>query len=242
MKGRTWFAGALVLALVALCLSAAPAMAAGTGDDPSGTPDTLTAEELAAKQALEQQTTAQQQNTQYMLDAPYRFLATPGVRQERTYWCGPATVQCISWYFGTGGPQSAFARFLGTTTSGTNFSRVDDALRYYTGKPYYYYGDLTYGPTFYGKLADTIKYHAMPVAADMNIIGSLFPYYMFDHPGHIVPVEGFDWRNSTLRLNDVYDEERWAAGGDTWGRTTYPRDVIWRGVATHWRRAIVCAP
>lgn len=176
----------------------------------------------------------------YALDGPYRYLWTPSHKQERNYWCGPATSQIIDHYFGTYVSQSTYADFMGTSTAGSDFSLMDDCLRHYTGKSYYYYGSLT-DSAFGSRVLDSIMNHGMPVAADVNIIASIWPNYVRDHPGHIVPIEAFDWRYSTLRLNDPFNEGD-TGGGTTFGHTTYDRAVVWNGVYNHFRRAVVSAP
>ena len=223
-------------------------MGAGTGDDPTQTQDQLSRRDAAIKVSLERETERIAAKTKIgrgdaltlAIDAPYRYLWTTSHKQERSYWCGPATCQLIDHYFGSYTSQSAYASYLRTTTNGTDFSLVDDCLRAYTGKPYYYYGGLT-NPTFGARVADSVMNHAMPVAADVNIIASIWPNYVRDHAGHIVPIEAFDWRYGTVRLNDVYDE-RDSGGGPTFGHTVYDRAVVWNGVYNHFRRAVVSAP
>ena len=83
--------------------------------------------------------------------------------------------------------------------------------------------------------------HGMPLAADLNIIASIWPNYVRDHPGHIVPIEAFDWRVWKIRLNDVFDESD-TGGGFTFGHITYDRATVWNGVYNHFRRAVVSAP
>lgn len=243
---------------LSLCLIAAVwasiatnAFAAGTGDDPTPTEDVLTRAEAAQKARLERETDAlltkrgkkpDSEITPLVVDAPYRYLYTPSHKQETDSWCGPATCQVIDHYFGSYLTQSGYKDFLGTSDSGTDFSRVDDCLRYYTLKPYYYYGGLTeYG--LYARISDSIMNHGMPLAVDVSIIASMWPNYNHSHSGHIVPLEAFDWRAGYVRLNDVYNEADWYAdGGYTFGHTSYDRSVIWNGVYSHFRRAVVSAP
>ena len=175
-----------------------------------------------------------------MADVPYRYLWTPSHEQERNYWCGPATCQVIDHYFGSYVPQSTYGAFMGTTSNGTDFTKVDDCLRQFTGKAYYFYGALTES-SFYYRVADSLMNHGMPLAADLNIIASVWPNYLRDHPGHIVPIEAFDWRVWKIRLNDVYDESD-TGGGFTFGHVTYDKATVWNGVYNHFRRAVVSAP
>jgi hypothetical protein len=73
-------------------------------------------------------------------DIPYKYYYTPTHAQERSYWCGPATVQIIDDYWGTPATQTRTRRGSGTTPDGTDFTRVDDAIRYFAGVSYVYTG------------------------------------------------------------------------------------------------------
>lgn len=245
---RAWGA-ALCVAAIGASVWVPAALAEGTGDDSRPTEDVLTAREAALKARLERETenagTTRPRGEQtdiapLIVDAPYRYLYTPSHEQERTYWCGPATCQVIDDYLGAYVSQSTYAASVGTTTKGTDFSLVDDCLRRYTSKPFYYYGGLQQSG-FYARVSDSLMNHGLPLAVDVNIIASIWPYYEHDHAGHIVPIEAFDWRYGTIRLNDVYDEAG-VGGGPTYGHTTYDRAVIWNGVYNHFRRAVVSAP
>ena len=224
------------------------AFAAGTGDNPTLTEDVLTPAEAAKKARLEAQPIGRPSDggsgdiAPAVVDAPYKFLYTPSHKQERTYWCGPATVQVIDDYIGAFNAQSTYASYMGTTQDGTDFTLVDDALRNYSGKSYYYYGNLTESG-FNTKVSDTLMNHLQPLAADVNIVASVWPNYNYNHSGHIIPIEAFDWRYMTIRINDVYNEaDNYSGGGNTYGHTTYSQSVIWNGVYNHFRRAVVSAP
>ena len=126
--------------------------------------------------------------------------------------------------------------------SGTDFSKVDDALRYYTGRSYYYYGSLTESG-FNTKVSHSLLNHSMPLAADVKILADVWPNYKVSHLGHIIPLEAFDWRYMTIRINDPYNEaDYYSYGGQTFGHMTYSQKVIWSGVVNHFRKAVVSAP
>ena len=240
-----------VLAIASWFASASLAHAAGTGDDPTPTADVLARREAAVKARLERDTIRSPGSlssssegivTPLALDVPYRYLYTPSHKQQTSYWCGPATCQVIDDYHGAYAAQRTYASYMKTTSAGTDFSLVDDCLRRFTGKPYYYYGALSES-AFNVRISDSLMNHGMPLAADVKIIASVWPYYSYNHAGHIVPIEAFDWRYGTVRLNDVFDEhDYYALGGATFGHTTYDRAVVWNGVYNHFRRAVVSAP
>ncbi len=68
--------------------------------------------------------------------------------EQRTYWCGPATVSMVAWT--VPGPsnvyQPAAASWMGTDTSGTSESQETSGLNHFVGNP-------DYGWNFYGFVA-----------------------------------------------------------------------------------------
>lgn len=248
--------------IIAACLvlSATPlAFGAGTGDDPRRTEDVISPSDAAAKAADDalfeswkkdhDAVKAQKKDKSGDASGTLGALATPAIvsmwtpshPQERSYWCGPATCQIVTHYFGRLVPQWAFAQYMGTTTAGTDFSVVDDALRYYSFKSYWYTG----GVRDFGVFMDMCEFgmgsKGYPSVADVKIMARDWPNYMFDHDGHIVPIEAYDETKIpyTVRLNDPYDESKWAGGGNTYGHKTYAAYVVAKGVMSHWRQAMV---
>lgn len=154
----------MVILLISLFMltQATVCFCAGTGDDPTPTNDVLTQEEARLKKIeeakyqkwlKEKNTKSKHENSDDMkINATSSgWLYAPSHAQQRAYWCGPATCQIIDNYWGFYEMlQQTYANFLATTTNGTDFSKVDDALRYYTlGKSYYYYGPLSSSTDFF---------------------------------------------------------------------------------------------
>ncbi len=229
---------------VVIVMGAVPAFAAGTGDDPSPTKDkstTLSRQVEADYQAwlLERQEPSTATVSIMTIIAPYKYFWTPSHAQEKSYYCGPATVQVIDDYWGTAATQSTIAKYLGTTTAGTDFSKVDDALRYFSGRNYVY---RTCASTydFYACVEYGLLQRGNPMAIDASIDASVWDNYVYSHAGHIIPLEAFDWRTNVVRLNDPYDESYWrAGGGSTFGHHTYPKSQVAAGVMSHFRHAVV---
>lgn len=235
---------ALAVAMaIAVFAGATPALAAGTGDSPRRTKDKATAEALAAEQdyqvwLADKETPSGGVSIQAII-APYKSFWTPSHAQEKSYFCGPASVQIIDDYWGAPASQKLIALYLGTTKAGTDFSRVDDALRFFAGRNYVY-RTCTSMYDFYSAVEYGMLKRGNPIVADVKINGALWDNYIYSHAGHIVPIEAFDWRWNTLRLNDPYDESFWCAdGGKTFGHRLYPKDQIATGVMSHFRTAIV---
>lgn len=175
-------------------------------------------------------------------DAQYGYLWTPSHGQERPYWCGPASCQIVLHYFGNLMSQPQLAYVLGTTTSGTSITRVDDCLRAYAGRSYECFSGNTTS-SMLTHVAHSIATHRQPVIADVRIMPGTWWAYHAAHLGHIIPVEAFDWRYGIVRVNDPYNERSWrSGGGQTGGHTTYPTSALISGVALHPQHAVVAAP
>jgi hypothetical protein len=162
------------------------------------------------------------------------FINTPSHQQERPYWCGPATVQVIHDWWGTPVSQQTYATHMGATPAGTIFSRVDDELRYRTGKAYYL-RTLTSSTDFYSRVTYTLGTNFWPFPIDGHIMGGEVGYNL-EHSGHIIPIEGYDWRYTlkTMDKNDVYNEQSNHQGGAyTYGHNTYNRTEFYSVVSRH---------
>lgn len=230
-----------------MLLHPAAAIAAGTGDDPRPTRDVPTANNARVEQDYQAWLRRQGGGAKGTLaakptaiDGSYFYFYTPTHYQAYPYYCGPATVQTIDDYWGTPSAQATIAKYLGTTTAGTDFSKVDNAINYYAGQDYVYYGPCTTYTNFVNRVTYGLATRRHPMMIDMNVDGSEMDYYVYDHRGHIVPLEAFDWRYGTVRLNDPYDEQDWRDnGGATGAHRTYPYKQIAAAVLRHFRQAVV---
>lgn len=232
-----------VMAMAIVLVTANIASAAGTGDLHAKTRDVPTAETLRVERQYRAWLGAHTRGGAGIsfVDAPYKYLWTPNHEQQNDYYCGPATVQIIDDYWGAAATQGTIAAYMGTTSSGTDFTKVDDALRHFTGRGYAYHtcasdSDLV-SSVVYGLVT-----RSNPVATDLNIVGSEMDHYVYSHSGHIVTIEAYDSRYSpaTVRLDDPYDEAgSRAGGGDTLGHKTYPVSQITDAVMRHFRHAVV---
>ncbi len=237
-------AAALALALLA---QPAAALAAGTGDDPTPTHDVQTAQNVRVERDFQAWLRAQRLTTKgtlaahpTIIDAPHISFYTPTHYQEKSYYCGVATVQMIDDYWGACASQSAIAKYLGADSDGVEFSRVDNAINYFAGENYVYYGPCSSTSDFYYRVAYGLETRRHPMAIDMKIDADAMNYYIYDHDGHITVLEAFDWRYGTVRLNDPYDEQDWRPGGGaTGGHRTYPASQIASAVMHHFRKAVV---
>lgn len=217
--------------------------AAGTGDLRANTRDMPVAATRRAERGYQAWSAERTKGgvRASIVDGPYKYLWTPNHEQQTGYYCGPATVQIIDDYWGTAASQSTIAAYMGTTSAGTDFTKVDDALRHFTGRGYAYH-TCTSNSDFASSLVYGLISRNDPVAADLDIVGSKMDRYVYDHAGHIVTIEAYDSRYSpaTVRLDDPYDEVgSRSGGGDTLGHKTYPLTQIADAVMRHFRHAVV---
>jgi len=179
-----------------------------------------------------------------IIDAPYRILSTTSHRQIRNDYCVPATTTIID-HFLRGADahwtQNQWAAYryngspLWTDAVGGSMWVMAMGLKEETGAGYTYSSGNTvlsvYDRTEYG-----IKSKGRPVAYGLRIEADDWPNYRIDHVGHILCGRGFDWRYGRIYVDDPYPENAapplgyGAAGGDTYGKKTYARDVVAGGV------------
>lgn len=115
------------------------------------------------------------------------------LKQERDYWCGPATVQIVAKYL-TGHPsnQSDYANWLGTTNQGTDFSRVANYLINNVNRAYVL-GSSDIGLNAWAERVYSSLRSNLPVVLDIRVNekdeqGGL-PYRT---DGHIIPIKYID--------------------------------------------------
>lgn len=219
---------AMLCALAFFVLPSPGWCATETGDLSLDVPNVTSAAEVAENAAFAEWLSGGQPD---YTAAPSAYLYTAYCPQQRAYWCGPAAVQTALTNAGLKPTQLEIASRLGTTSGGTAMSKVDDVLRAYTRRGYTYHG-VTSAGDFNSHVEYSLLGRGRPLVADVRIDAPWGPYQR-DHAGHIICVDGFSWRTSTVRVNDSYDERSWSGGGYTGGRTTYDRALFYRGVALH---------
>lgn len=230
---------------VAIALVPSGAYAAGTGDAPCRDAYIPTrADRLAERdyQSWVSQTEAAADSglSIAVVDAPYKYFYTPTHAQETNYWCGPATTQIIDDYWGATTSQSEIARMLGTTAQGTVFTNIAPVLTRLTGVGYVVSPKMYTGYDVLSRIQYGLLARNHPAAADVTIKGVIWNNYVYDHSGHIIPIEAFDWRYMTVRINDPYNEGSWrAGGGSTLGHRSYPVSQLQDGILSHFQKVLV---
>ncbi|MGF9977338.1 C39 family peptidase [Viridibacillus arvi] len=235
------------LLAIPLLLPSIVGHAAGNGDNPEFTEDVKTPEQLVQlaekEKALEQWVSGNETEdgiAPYALDEGfYKLLAVPSYKQETSYWCGPATTkQVLSFINGSAGTQTTIAKDLGTTTAGTDFSKIDDYLNDKQNRNTYVYSDgLSYADWTYRLEYGLSKNY--PVVLDLKITSSYMPKYTASVEGHILNVSGVDTKTSSsaqVRLTDPFDQGN---RGVTLGNVWHPYSGVYNANKAHFRQAIL---
>jgi hypothetical protein len=148
-------------------------------------------------------------------------------KQERSYWCGPATMQAIDWADdATLDSQTLWANLLGTTTAGTGIqamvSRVN-ADTTWDSRGSGSYVVLSVSPTntaawFMSLHHGNIGTYGIPIVEHVQLLKQYFPYVSHDHGGHYQSGRGYDDTSGTIAIFDPYNEADFeAAGSVTYG-------------------------
>ena len=230
----------LILAGSLFAFSSINTHASGTGDNPNFTPDKMSAEQVKAAAEKEAEINSKV-NIMADPDGVYKTIGVPSYKQEKNYWCGPATVkQVVGFLKGSSSSQSTYASQLGTTTDGTEFSKVDDILNKNQSKNTYVY--ISIGS--YSNWSNKIEYALSknyPAVLDLKISPSYMPKYTSSVAGHILNVSGVDstLRTSSsalVRLTDPFDQ---GGRGVTLGNVWHPHKGVYNANNAHFRQALL---
>jgi hypothetical protein len=254
----------LAFTAVALLAATGTAWASGTGVNLTSGPPPLSGDEARAHWQSEAdfQSWLGADTTRlpgHGPNPPCYYLTTPSHRQVNGYYCGPATCQIIDDFWGAYESQATYAnstyrvvvdgiaynQALCPDSGGSYYWLLDNCLRRYTGRDYDYYGGIGTDAEFYSRVQYGLGTKHYPESALVRIDADVWRNYNYDHVGHIVCIEAFDWQLTdgdyrTIRLNDCFSEaDAYASGGDTYGHTVYPRGQIWAGVKATSGRAMI---
>ncbi|TVX88093.1 C39 family peptidase [Paenibacillus agilis] len=225
------------------------AFGAGTGDNPTPTLDVPTKEQILEKQRskkLEEEYSsnikARMSNSVGPLaNGETRTISVTHFKQETGYWCGPATVkQVLHFLNGSSKTQGDYAKELGTTTAGTDFSLIDDILNKHIKTGLYTY--QTYAAdrfiAWQSRMILSVDFEK-PAVLDLKITPKELPNYTRNISGHILNVSGYDARDmnkAKIRLTDPFDE---GGRGQTIGNKWYDMSGVWKANQAHFRKAAI---
>lgn len=174
-------------------------------------------------------------STQATPPAAYYLMYGYATTQDRSYWCGPATLQSIDWGDDkVRNAQTAVARSLGTTTSGTAISAMVKQTNVQTNwdraaGTYIIQGvsSWTWRKFFTIHQTHLGDGTPAPIIEHPQLLKRYFPYLRFDHSGHFQVGRGYARSNSTISIFEVFNERRWnSAGNSTSGIRYVPASAL----------------
>ncbi|MBP2352267.1 hypothetical protein JOF29_003350 [Kribbella aluminosa] len=149
--------------------------------------------------------------------------------QEKGYWCGPATFQSIDWADDNQkDTQASWAKDLGSTTGGTAISAMVQQTNLKTGWPktagsYIVQSVSTWNTqTFFAVHQKHLGVYKAPVIEHVQLLKRYFPYLAFNHSGHYQVGRGYDKKNGTIAIFEVFNERRFNSRGNV---TDGPRNI-----------------
>ncbi|MFD7159167.1 C39 family peptidase [Kribbella sp. NPDC059898] len=149
--------------------------------------------------------------------------------QEKGYWCGPATFQSIDWADDNQkDTQASWAKDLGSTTGGTAISAMVQQTNLKTGWPkaagsYIVQSVSTWNAqTFLQVHEKHLGVYKAPVIEHVQLLKRYFPYLAFNHSGHYQVGRGYDKKNGTIAIFEVFNERRFNSRGNV---TDGPKNV-----------------
>lgn len=163
------------------------------------------------------------------IDFPvYTELAMPWFKQQNGHYCGPATVKQVLQYLnGVSLSQDDYAKELGTTTAGTDMTRIPGVLNAHLDGIEYEYADIGTAATWL-TMVRTGLYNNKPAILDINTDDNYdFPYRS---SGHFVNISGYDGVKAKVRITDPNDKSQHA-----W----YTVSSLYNVNHAHWRKAII---
>ncbi|TDU83518.1 peptidase C39-like protein [Kribbella voronezhensis] len=152
------------------------------------------------------------------------------VSQEKGYWCGPATFQSIDWADDKQkDTQASWAKDLGSTSSGTGISSMvkqtnlktkwDIAAGTYIVQNVSGWNSQKFLAVHQKHLGDAAP---APVIEHVQLLKRYFPYLAFNHSGHYQVGRGYDMKNGTIGIFEVFNERRFNSRGNT---TNGPKNI-----------------
>ena len=169
-------------------------------------------------------------------DSYYKVVSVTPFLQENSYYCGPATVkQTINAINGSSESQSAYASKLGTTTSGTDMTRIAPVLNAAQSKKQYVYrnfSDMNFWLS-YGKWALNA---GVPAVLDINTTN--VPAFPYRTTGHFINLSGLnmDSNDGSGTTNQALVTDPFGPGfGNKWYYVTN----VYQANRNHTRSAII---
>jgi hypothetical protein len=152
--------------------------------------------------------------------AQFAMMGLYATSQERSYWCGPATLQSIDWADDKRrDTQASLARALGTS-SGTSISAMvrqtnlrtnwDVAAGTYIVQSVRGWTASKFFSVHVSHLGDG---SGAPVIEHVQLLKRYFPYLAFNHSGHYQVGRAYSKIRGTIGIFEVFNERRFNSRG-----------------------------
>jgi hypothetical protein len=153
--------------------------------------------------------------------AEFAMMGGYATSQERGYWCGPATFQSIDWADDKQkNTQATWAKYLGTTSSGTSISAMvrQTNLRTNWDVPGGTYIVQSVSGWTARKFFTVHQNHLgdgtpAPVIEHVQLLRRYFPYLAFNHSGHYQVGRAYSKTKGTIGIFEVFNERRFNSRG-----------------------------
>lgn len=174
-------------------------------------------------------------STQSNSSGHYITIAVPYFKQINTYYCGPATTkQTIHYLTGSSDSQEVIAKALGTTTSGTDGTKIIDYLNEKQSKVYY----MSVTPSSVNSMEETIysglSYYKSAPILRLRIEGNEWSY---SSTGHFMNISGIYtglWGDNDVNQYEVTDPYiEYANKSETDGKYKISTTSVYNSTISH---------
>ena len=158
----------------------------------------------------------------------YTELSMAWFKQKNGHYCGPATVKQVLHYLnGVSLTQDDYAIALGTTTAGTDMTRIPAVLNANLNGIEYKYADIGNAATWL-TMVRTGLYNNKPAILDINTNEN--DDFTYSSSGHFVNISGYDGVKAEVRITDPNDMRQ-----HVW----YTVSSLYSANNAHWMKAII---
>ena len=160
------------------------------------------------------------------------ILAVPLFVQENSYYCGPASVKQIVHFFkGSSSSQATYASLLGTTSAGTDMTKIAPVLQSKAGRGYIM-SDIVNQTTWSNRIVTNIATTKWPVMLDIKTNGLQWAYAT---DGHFLDICAIMRDGSTL-THVYFTDPHYKYPNSAYQRSV---ELAYRANANHFRHAMI---
>lgn len=159
-------------------------------------------------------------------------LAIPLYTQSNGYYCGPATVkEVVQFHKGSSSSQATYAKKLGTTSDGTDMTKIPSVLSAESGRKYVY-ASIEDQATWKKRIIRNITGTKLAVVMDIKTTKDFWRYAT---SGHFLAIRGYKGTASTVsnvQMSDPHPD----CSGEYYVKTAAN---AYKANNSHWRKAMI---